>query len=430
MDFSFKILFIPVRYNFKMRVVKRYPLILIIFLIVLALTKSNSRPQTLDEKIHSVVSKFDFDFYSWTANAIWTKISQDSIGGIHYFSRNSLHQIVIDCTNTVNEIGYTNDKIKTIFSDPNIPDPTSKTESLRTRLALLEESWNSLEPFAESTLEYQVTTELNDLGLTTLGQPIPWVLYHVSPLPQNIIISRKEKIGTIANFILKPIPVDTANTLENKVDSQLKVSSLVVEIGGLADYPTMVMRTSALDWIIDTVSHEWIHLYLSQRPLGLNYTTPELRTMNETTASIAGNEIGKFVLEKYYPELAIETNFVSSNQDAKNADQPEFNFRNEMHLTRINVDNMLSEGLISEAEAYMEQRRVIFWQHGYEIRKLNQAYFAFYGSYADTPGGAAGEDPVGPAVRDLRKKSPTLKAFLDRISQMSSYSDLIKALQN
>ena len=45
------------------------------------------------------------------------------------------------------------------------------------------------------------------------------------------------------------------------------------------------------------------------------------------------------------------------------------------------------------------------------MRKLNQAYFAFYGAYADQPGGAAGEDPVGPAVRALRERSQGLADF-------------------
>ena len=31
--------------------------------------------------------------------------------------------------------------------------------------------------------------------------------------------------------------------------------------------------------------------------------SPELRTMNETTASIAGKEIGRALIERYYPEL-------------------------------------------------------------------------------------------------------------------------------
>ena len=53
----------------------------------------------------------------------------------------------------------------------------------------------------------------------------------------------------------------------------------------------------------------------------------------------------------------------------------------------------------------MEARRRIFWENGYKIRKLNQAYFAFYGAYADKPFSAAGADPVGNDVRLLRARS-------------------------
>src|SRR6185503_18116335 len=82
------------------------------------------------------------------------------------------------------------------------------------------------------------------------------------------------------------------------------VSTLVVGIGGVGVYPTMVTETTDLRWMLETIAHEWTHNYLNVRPLGLNYsTTPELRTMNETTASIAGGEVGKYVIEKYYPEM-------------------------------------------------------------------------------------------------------------------------------
>jgi hypothetical protein len=90
----------------------------------------------------------------------------------------------------------------------------------------------------------------------------------------------------------------------------------------------------------------------------------------------------------------------------------------------------LSQGKIMDAEAYMERRRQFFWENGYSIRKINQAYFAFYGSYADTPGGAAGEDPVGPAVRALRTQSTSLKEFLERISRMTTFAELQKAVKN
>jgi hypothetical protein len=99
-----------------------------------------------------------------------------------------------------------------------------------------------------------------------------------------------------------------------------------------------------------------------------------------------------------------------------------------MRTTRLEVDRLLAEGKIEEAERYMEARRQFFWENGYLIRKLNQAYFAFYGAYADQPGGAAGEDPVGAAVRDLRKNAPSLAAFVNQMSWMFSYSQLQKAL--
>jgi hypothetical protein len=72
----------------------------------------------------------------------------------------------------------------------------------------------------------------------------------------------------------------------------------------------------------------------------------------------------------------------------------------------------------------MEQRRTLFWNNGYAIRRLNQAYFAFYGAYADTPGGAAGKDPVGPVVRAFRQQCGSLSEFLDRISQVTSFDQL------
>jgi hypothetical protein len=101
-----------------------------------------------------------------------------------------------------------------------------------------------------------------------------------------------------------------------------------------------------------------------------------------------------------------------------------------MQITRRAVDQMLAEGKIEEAEKYMDDRRMVFWEHGYRLRKLNQAYFAFNGAYADEPGGAAGatEDPVGAAVRSLRAQSASLADFLNRISWITSFEQLKKAV--
>jgi hypothetical protein len=161
--------------------------------------------------------------------------------------------------------------------------------------------------------------------------------------------------------------------------------------------------------------------------------------MNETTADIVGHEVGQLVIQKYYPEMLASSpfsgrqkriSFNSSSLISNGLDNPPlFDFRAEMHETRVTVDKLLAEGKIEEAEAYMEQRRQVFWNNGYLLRKLNQAYFSFHGAYADVPGGAAGEDPVGPAVRALRAQSASLADFVNTIAWMSSFEQLQKAIQ-
>jgi hypothetical protein len=278
---------------------------------------------------------------------------------------------------------------------------------------------------------------LAGLDLTAIGQPLPPVLYHNSPTPLALIVSKREEIVQIANIsILPTLTLDDQISLEDKVADSLDVSTLVVPVGGVGVYPTMVMETSDLPWMISTVAHEWTHNYLNLRPLGLNYsTTPELRTMNETAANIVGDEVGLLVVQTYYPEfLASRPNlnlttlnvpFLPSNGLD---DPPAFNFRAEMRETRVTADELLAQGEIEEAETYMEGRRQVFWQNGYLLRKLNQAYFAFHGAYADSPGGAAGEDPVGPAVRALREQSDSLADFINTISWMTSFDQLLEAI--
>jgi hypothetical protein len=81
---------------------------------------------------------------------------------------------------------------------------------------------------------------------------------------------------------------------------------------------------------------------------------------------------------------------------------------------------------VEEAEDYMEERRQFLWDNGYRIRKLNQAFFAFYGAYADTPG-EQGNNPIGPALLALRDNSTTLRDFLDRVSPITTLEDLQEA---
>jgi hypothetical protein len=189
----------------------------------------------------------------------------------------------------------------------------------------------------------------------------------------------------------------------------------------------MVLQSSNINYLAEVVSHEWIHNYLTLRPLGVNYlTSPEMRTVNETVASIAGQEIGRALVARYYPEYLPPPPepIQATPPPSEPAEPPAFDFRAEMAETRITTDELLSQGKIEEAEAYMEERRQFLWENGYRLRKINQAYFAFFGAYAASPGGAAGEDPVGESVRRFRTQSPNLADFVNRISWIISLDQL------
>jgi hypothetical protein len=96
-----------------------------------------------------------------------------------------------------------------------------------------------------------------------------------------------------------------------------------------------------------------------------------------------------------------------------------------MRRIRQQVDRLLAEGQVTQAEAYMEAERLKLVAQGYNLRKLNQAYFAFHGSYALSPGSV---DPIGLQIRQLRASSPSLKIFLDRVGWLNSYQDYLNWL--
>jgi hypothetical protein len=386
------------------------------------------------ERVRAYTRKIEFDYVEWILDALGIKLTQQALGIDHYLSEETRRQTALEYLQLVQQIQQNEARLNDIYADPNISDPKTASASLRQELDQLYNRRAELAPLAESVLQEQISTIVAEMGLSVAGQPIPPVLYHSTPLPLALIVSPRDTIRQDQDIsLLSDLTLDQQVSLEDQVDKSLDVSSLVVGVGGIGLYPTMVMQTSDLNWLSEVISHEWTHNYLSWHPLGVSYlNSPELRTMNETTASIAGKEIGRAVIERFYPELLPPPPYEASETPDTRATQqpPAFNFRQEMHETRLMVDQLLKYGYVEDAERFMEERRQFFWENGYHIRKLNQAYFAFYGAYADQPGGAAGADPVGEAVRTLRADSPTLADFLKRIAWMSTFDQLQRAVAN
>jgi hypothetical protein len=412
-----------------------FQITLILLLLALLLTFSTVPPADQLEQARAFTRQIEFDYITWTLDAVALKLGRGALNASAYVPLEQRPQVVLDYLDLVSQIWSVQNAIQDQYADPSIEDPRAASAELSAQLEQLRSQRAWLQPLAEAVLESQVSQVAAEAGLSLGGQPVPPVLFHSTPPPAALIISPRDVIRQDHNISISPdLTTEQIEALESQVDAELDVSSLVVGIGGIGVYPTMVMETTDLNWLVEVVAHEWIHNVLTLRPLGMNYlTSPELRTMNEMVASIAGMELGQAVVARFYPAFipAEPSPFWFTIGPPVPRAPETFSYRAEMHETRLNADRLLAEGKIDEAEMYMELRRRFLWDNGYHIRKLNQAYFAFHGAYADSsgqPGGAAGEDPVAAAVRTLRDQSASLAEFINRMAWMASFEALEHAL--
>jgi len=405
-------------------------LILVLFVLMFSLDGEGSAPGDITAQIYRRLTGLQFNFTEWELNALGGKLAHSLAAPQRYMDEETRQKFFLNYLQLVAQIQRLDQEINRIYTDPDTDDPAVATAELRTQLVELREMEDSQQLIAEAILQEQVSSILIDEGFSALGEILPAVSSHFTPLPMLLIVSPRDRIERIYSLNLEH-GLNTAEQeeIETTIATEYDVSSLVTRIGGLSAYPAMLLESSSPNWVIEVTAHEWTHHYLTPRPLGWNYdTSGEARTMNETVANIVGKEIGSAVIARYYPEFVPpETSPPPSNADGDST-PPVFDFRAEMRETRIEVDRLLAAGDIEGAEDYMEDRRQVFVEHGYWIRKLNQAYFAFHGAYADEPG-AAGEDPVGPAVREFREQSPDLRTFVRRMSRVTTFAELEELIE-
>lgn len=375
---------------------KWYILPLLVLAGLIFLSKSTPNLTNL-EAIDLVTTDHNFDIVRWEFMAIWKKAQARSLNLPDYLPTEKQVQL-----------------IKAYYSSPD----------LATQAGLDPDSYALV---LESFIENQFETAISKNNLTgNFSIHLP-VLYFTTPLPLNLIVSRRDIIQTEFTKVLDPIPLNELDAFEVNLDKRYGVSTIVEEIGGYSTYPTMVMRTPNFRWQSETIAHEWIHIYLATKPLGLNYTSQNLRTFNETVASIAGEEFGRMVFETYYaaPKPAPQP-----ARNEPNPSIPVFDYQRFMFDTRNKVDSLLKEKMVEQAEAYMIDRKDILNQNGYGIRKINQAFFAFHGSYSSNPISAAGSDPIGDALRRFRAESPNLRVFLEKVSRISTDQEVEEFINN
>ena len=342
---------------------------------------------SFDSQLNSIVNPYRFSIIKWEIASIPHELSQwVRVSG--------------------KDIDSAVDKVIDYFSD------TGDREKL-------------LEDKVERILESQIEEVLIQQDIFGF----PPVNLKLGELPRLLVISPRDEIESMREVMLiRDLSLEEIEYIEARADA-LGVSSLVVDLGGFGGaYPSFVTNNGSLRATIDIAVEEWIHQYLAFKPLGFRYVLDilgiarnyDIATMNETVAGIASKEIGAIIYEQYYHDA-------KENVTEEYEEESGFDFNQEMREIRIAVDAFLARGEVELSEQYMENKRQYLATQGYNIRKLNQAYFAWHGTYADEPTSVS---PIGTELRELRSRSASLKDFLDLVIHMTGRQDLKDAIES
>ena len=294
---------------------------------------------------------------------------------------------------------------------------------------------NDLRAGVEEYLEQIIAEVVRSDEISLVGSFVwPPVDFRIGDPPKLLVTSRRDEIVRIEDVLIDPdIPIDEMSRIESELVAEHDISAVVLQTGGLASYPT-VIPTSDLKRLVDVASHEWLHAYLTFHPLGMAYFGGgEIRSMNETLADIFGREVGLRVYSEVTgepfvapvrPETASKPN-ENADEDDVVKDPNEFSFNRFMGETRRETDELLADGQIDEAEVYMESRRVELIDHNYRIRKINQAYFAFHGTYAESPSSTS---PIARYMWDLREQVESVGEMVKLLRPLGTYQEFEELL--
>jgi hypothetical protein len=405
------------------------------FLFLALMGLGRSTPTALemrDQSIGAIVGGWGFDLVRWEIEAISEKLGALARPRVALSAEEAV-ALVQEYIETAHLLGDLERQINERLSlrptldDPELVEMQARVLDLRTRQ-------QERRPHVETIIQDQVATELAAAGFG-FGAPFPPVWFTFVEPPKKLVVSPRDRITTVySRMLTEEIDPTQAEASEAAIFDETNLSAYITNIGGLGAYPTMVVDRASLPWVMSTVAHEWVHNYLTLFPLGLRYNvSSELIIINETVADIVGDEIGEQVVARYYPEFLPEEPPLPASAGGGEVlpEVPEeplpFSFRREMRETRLRVDALLAAGMVESAERYMEARRRFFVDQGYPLRVLNQAYFAFHGSYGTS---AASTSPIGPKLQTLRVQSEDLSTFLRTVRWFTSAEDVDRALAN
>lgn len=400
-----------------------------ILLLAACLTGSStlSAKETLIRHIQWAVAGYEFELLQWEVNAlsakIWAAFSQPA----RQIEPAAQSAFVIEHLNRAQRIRLLENQISNLLS-PSSTESTEEIVDLQAELTTLRQQQAAERATVEQILEQQVTAILLEAGLGFGDLLLPPVQFAFVEPPKKLVISPRSRIETsYSQMLTAAIDPATIRRAEAQMQTQPGISAYITNIGGLGAYPTIVIDDATLPWILSTIAHEWVHNYLTFFPLGFTYgSSSENIIINETIAEIVGNEIGDQALRRFYPsEVPPPAQPATATDEEASTTPPPFDYGKEMRLTRIGVDQFLAQGKVIEAERYMALRLERFRANGYGLRVLNQAFFAFHGSYGTGP---ASSSPLGPKLERLRTLTPTLVDYLRVVRTLTTEAAVDQAL--
>lgn len=431
--------------------IKRLLKILLGIFIFILLIQRSTYPTYLPQNAVSVmVIEHKFDYVTWTIEALWDKSTHMIAGHHHFMDEKAQVDFVRAYLADVALVQQLERQLDQLFFD----NPHADTSELDQQRRTLRDDLFKRQSTAEAILESQISSVLAEQGFGVFGQIIPPVSMRFTQMPNLLVVSPRDRIQRQIEIALNPLTLPERAQIERQVESLGGLSALIVPLGGMALYPAMIQETADLTRAVEVFAHEWVHHYFFMFPLGLNYFVDtgggqEAMMINETVADIFGREIAEMVLARYYPQPS------ATHTTVYTQDEPPipFDYGATMHETRVNVDQIMGrigrlnahnatlhplddraliaknqaeiDALTVKVERYMEHRRQIFWQNGYRIVKINQAFFAFYGGYQGGIAGIGGADPIGGAVRDIRTMSDSLYTFIVRLRTITTRGELL-----
>ncbi len=130
-----------------------------------------------------------FNFLSWELQAFYKKMETAALKAERFLDEKSQVELVRAYADQVNIVEAHSKELRDASSQPHLADRELAVASAKNQLDESRHKLERLAYLAEPILQNQTESTLRKLGFGTLGQVFPPVLYHVSELPLNLILS-------------------------------------------------------------------------------------------------------------------------------------------------------------------------------------------------------------------------------------------------